>query len=224
MFGIGIATYCRLNGESASYLERCLTGIVSQTHSDYRVYLIGDRYENDAEFWHLSKIIPPEKLYAENLPVAQERDSGLTGEALWCCGGVNAMNTALQKMKEDRCEIYCHLDDDDMWMSHHLQTLADAYEKYSEAAFINTCAFCPGLGTYPKMDVPDGYNNLEIGCGQLCHSTASWRLSQIPYEYMAANVAADALMWERIRAAGLTTVYIPSVTVVKNMELSEPLR
>jgi GT2 family glycosyltransferase len=97
--GIGIATYLRKDGKSKFFLERCLNHIKKQTHQDYKVFLIGDKYENHDEFLNLChSIIDPDKIYFENLPYAKERDIYTDNpNNLWCAGGCNAMNLGVEK-------------------------------------------------------------------------------------------------------------------------------
>jgi hypothetical protein len=72
-FAIRILTYQRKDGKSEEYLRRSLGSIKKQTHQDYKVFLIGDKYDNHEELIRLSRIISSEKIYVENLPNAVER-------------------------------------------------------------------------------------------------------------------------------------------------------
>jgi hypothetical protein len=70
----------------------------NQIHQDYKVFLIGDRYENEKEFLEIAtSIIDKDKIYYENLPEAKERDKYKSGDKLWCSGGVNARNYGIEK-------------------------------------------------------------------------------------------------------------------------------
>jgi hypothetical protein len=46
---IVIATYYRQDDKSSEYLRRALDSIFNQTHQDFKIYLIGDRYEKSEE-------------------------------------------------------------------------------------------------------------------------------------------------------------------------------
>jgi len=69
---IVIATYCRSDGKTPSYLIRALRSIEAQTHKDYAVYVIGDNYASHEEFFDICKLFPFVKAY--NIPVAPERE------------------------------------------------------------------------------------------------------------------------------------------------------
>ena len=45
-----ISTYYRKDGRSSSFLTRALNSIANQTYQDYKIFLTGDRYENNEEF------------------------------------------------------------------------------------------------------------------------------------------------------------------------------
>jgi glycosyltransferase involved in cell wall biosynthesis len=129
--GIVIATYQRIDGTTPKYLETALKSIKSQTHNDYKVYLIGDKYENNVEFENLAKsIITPEKIKWENLPFAKERDKySLKDKKLWCSGGVSAINYGIEIALSEDVHYLCHLDHDDWWEINHLQEINKMIEK-----------------------------------------------------------------------------------------------
>ena len=227
-FGITIPTYRRSNGTSFRMLCRALVSVANQTYDDWIVYLIGDRYEDEAEFDDASSLIPPEKLYAVNLPKALERDSGLTGDDLWRCGGVNAMNTALSFQRTDRIDITCHLDDDDFWLANHLETLADAYDNFPQAVFVHTSTHQivqdpqskSQFRAYPPINGPTHYGNTVLGPGNFFHSSVSWRLLAVPCNYVAnPKMAADAALWTTIgewcKLHNQKTLHVPKTTVVE---------
>lgn len=113
--GVVISTYQRKDGKTPFFLKRCLESIKNQTHLDYKVFLIGDKYDDDDEFLDLATtIITPEKIYYENLPIAVEREK-YSDERLWASGGVNACNYGIEKCLSENIEYICHLDHDDYW-------------------------------------------------------------------------------------------------------------
>jgi glycosyltransferase involved in cell wall biosynthesis len=48
--GIVIATYQRLDGSTPSMLKRAIDSVKNQTHQDYTLIIIGDKYEDNNEF------------------------------------------------------------------------------------------------------------------------------------------------------------------------------
>jgi GT2 family glycosyltransferase len=136
---IKIATYKRVDGQTPFLLNRALESIKSQTYQNYKVYLIGDKYEDNDELLGLSTIIDSDKIYVENLPYAKEREK-YTGLDLWCAGGVNANNYAIDKILSDGFSYICHLDHDDWWMSNHLEEIVNIIE-LNNSAFISTKSY-----------------------------------------------------------------------------------
>lgn len=157
--GIVITTYQRPDGNTPSYLTRALLSIKNQIHQDYKVFLIGDKYTDNDEFITLSKsIIPHNKIYYENLPIAVERDRYPQGGlSLWRCGGVNAGNHGISKCYEEGLTYICHLDHDDYWSEDHLSSINHVIENIDNtAAVIYTCS------TYSNRHLPPVIVDNEI--------------------------------------------------------------
>jgi glycosyltransferase involved in cell wall biosynthesis len=100
-----------------------LESIANQTHATYKVYLIGDRYENDAEFQSLGQnFLSNKKIVRTNLTVAKERDTylGVNNKALWMYGGVNATNHGIDLALRNGHRYVCMIDHDDWLEPNHL--------------------------------------------------------------------------------------------------------
>ena len=183
--GIVIATYQRADGTTPAYLNRALKSITEQIHQDYKVFLIGDKYEDNDEFISIAKsIIPADKLYYENLPVAIERDRYPNGGIeLWRCGGANAYNHGITKCFNDGINYICTLDHDDYWSNEHLSSINEVIEQTnSEAAVIYTC------GTYFQNHLPFVQLNNQViydipKPGRALHSTLCIDHSKIYLKY-----------------------------------------
>lgn len=144
--GIVIATYRKLDGSTYSHLLRALQSIKDQTHQDYKVFLIGDDYDDNDELMKLSGIIDGDKIYVENLPIAVERIK-YEGHNLWVCGGVNAMNVGIQRALDNGYNYLCILDHDDYYFPNHLEVLSEAI-KTTGTHFLSTkCGNLPGIQT-----------------------------------------------------------------------------
>jgi glycosyltransferase involved in cell wall biosynthesis len=183
-----IATYRRNDGMSPHYLKRCLDSVFAQTHQDFVVYLVGDKYENVNELDELLSSYPKEQLVFENLPYAKERDkySG-TGDKmiLWGYGGVNAMNHGIQKSLADGIDYVCHLDHDDFWEPEHLERITQCIEK-TNAAVVYT------KSTYMNRTVLPTINSDAIVLesipfpGQTIHSSLCVDFRRVPLLYRNA--------------------------------------
>lgn len=131
-----IPTYRKAEGKYKDQVYRMLQSIANQTHSDYKVFLIGDDYDDKEEFIELSKVIESSKIWAHNLPIAYER-TRYTGKKLWVSGGVYASNFGINKALSEGFNYICHLDHDDMWKPNHLEIISNTIDE-TGANFIST--------------------------------------------------------------------------------------
>lgn len=220
---ISIATYRRADNKTPFYLKRALTSIFNQTYSNFKIFLIGDKYENLAEINNIISQYPSDKLYFENLSVAKERDKYLDKKILWAYGGVNAMNHSIKKAQLDNFNYICHLDHDDYWAVDHL-------------AKINNCIVNTGADwmctksthTRPNIILPEFNSQSEFIEGypkssKLIHSSVCMNFKKIPLLYRdifketgKLGLPADADLWERsreyIKLNNLKSYYINSLT------------
>jgi glycosyltransferase involved in cell wall biosynthesis len=133
-FGIVISTYKRKDGKTPFYLNRTLNSILNQTYSNYKVFLIGDKYDDLNEFYHFGEKFNTSNFYSENLFVAIERDKyteKIDRTKLWCAGGCYASNYGIDLALNDNIEYICRLDHDDWWENKHLENfkfLIDNFE------------------------------------------------------------------------------------------------
>ena len=96
--GIIICTYQRPNGSTFQVLKRAIESVKNQTHQDFHLIIIGDKYDNDSEFEYLCTLYKDlkSKTYYENLPFAKERQKyALGSKELWSSGGTYAYNYAV---------------------------------------------------------------------------------------------------------------------------------
>ena len=230
-FGIVMTTYFRKNGSTLQKITRAINSIKNQTHKNWKLFLIGDNYENKEEFEIISSLLPKEKITAINLPIAAERENtNFQGHSLWCSAGANASNVGIEQTIKENIIFHCHMDDDDEWLPFHLEILNVGYTSYKEAVFIYTNSLYTDRNritrTFPPEQVSTflQYNNLPPRPERLIHSTASWRLDKIPFRHrntfdQGRIFPGDADIWERINKLCLDkdykTLYIPITTVIK---------
>lgn len=228
-FGIVLCTYYRKNGSTLNKISRAIKSIKNQTYDDWKIFLIGDHYENEKEFLEISSFVEKDKIFSINLEHAAERESGnFSGHSLWCSAGANASNIGIEESIKQGCKIHCHIDDDDEWLPNHLEVLNKAYEKYDESVFIYTNALYTDRNgitiKFPIENVNLYYNNLPPRPEKLIHSSVSWKLDKIPFKHrntieQGRIFPGDADMWERINNLCIKekykTLYIPITTVIK---------
>jgi glycosyltransferase involved in cell wall biosynthesis len=203
--GIVIPTYQKQNGTTPSLLTRALNSIKTQTHTDYKVFLIGDRYDNDNEFVELAtSIIDNDKIHYENLSVANEREKYPIGSPqLWCAGGVNATNWGIEKSISEGITYICHLDHDDYWDPTHLELINKVLEE-RDTAFVYTCSTYINRGILPNVNT-NGDTQFSIPVPEkLIHSSVCIDFDKIPLRYRdvfsetSQIHPADADMWDRV--------------------------
>lgn len=237
-FGILVKTYKRKSVDNSKIVSRALLSILNQTYKNYKVFFIGDRYEDEKEFLELSALIPKDKIVAYNHDVALERESSsLRGENLWVCAGINTTRLGVRMMRQHGITHYARLDDDDFWKPNHLEVLSKGYNEFPEAVFVYTKSLFSNsrkqvpIGeikrVLPSENVKLGYNNLIPRSARVVQSSTSWRLDKVsilpryPHEQMKV-FPADADMWDRFSNlcshANLKVLHIPEVTVVKDFE------
>lgn len=201
-----IATYQREDNKTSFYLKRALDSVFNQIHQDFKVYLIGDKYENNEEFNQICRSYNQEKIYSENLPIAKERDLYPKGMIRWSYGGVNAMNYAIEKSLSDGNNYICHLDHDDVWSPNHLQVINDCIVK-NNADWVCTKSTYNVNNYLPKIiGEPNECIKFLPSMGALIHSSVCMNFKTIPLRYRNLyaetgflGVPADAELWERTK-------------------------
>jgi len=197
---IKISTYQRADGRTPEILTRALESIKSQTYQNYKVYLIGDKYDNNDEFIKLSTIIDKDKIYVENLTYAKEREK-YTGLDLWCSGGVNANNHAIDKILSDGLNYICHLDHDDWWAPNHLEEIVNVI-KSDSPSFIATKSYYQNYETIlPKVESSPFFpKSSDIIHSSVCidFNKINLRYRDILEEEGIRGVVSDGDMWDRI--------------------------
>jgi len=222
-----IITYCRPDGAMTTLLPRTLDSVFAQTHQDFHVFIIGDRYDPDQELRDIVSKYPKEKIYLENLPVAAERDAGYHGEALWCSGGVAATNHGLDVIQQHGYDYVAKLDHDDYWTDNHLSEINLAREQF-QADFVCTRARHVKGVILPPLPNNDQYHDYRPEPCSVIHSTTCMNFSRIPLRYwdlvkmMGIASPSDANLWQRtndyMRRYGLRGICVNRITCFHETE------
>jgi acetyltransferase-like isoleucine patch superfamily enzyme len=221
--GIVIATYQRLDGSTPSLLKRAIDSIKSQTHQDYTLIVIGDKYEDNNEFESIcnDKDLKDKVIY-KNLPYAKEREKYPIGsQELWSAGGVNARNYGIDLGLELGLSYICHLDHDDYWHPQHLEIINFTIEETKDASFINTCSTY--FDSYlPAIELTNEVMPSQLKPGNFIHSSVCINHKKISLKYRdvfeetGKEYAADADLWiqigEYVAKNNLKTYQISSLT------------
>lgn len=200
---IVISTYYRKDGSTINYLKRALDSVFNQTHQDFKIYLIGDRYEKETEIDELISKYNKEKLFFKNLDVAKERDFYKDKWAIWSYGGVNAINTGIDFSLSENNNYICHLDHDDYWSENHLELINKCIVETNSDWICTKSKYVGGrilpilesnLDFVPFLPLPQG----------LIHSSVCMNFQKINLKYRdiyseTGNIGlpSDADLWER---------------------------
>lgn len=203
-FGIVISTYRREDGNSPQFVERALNSIKQQTYQNYKVFLIGDKYEDSDEFQSFAKIIDSKQIYAENLPVAMERDTYKDVLNLWCSGGLYAFNHGTELAIKDGIDYIIRLDHDDWFEPTHLENFNECINEtgadfmFSKSTYLGKPEF-PEISDnrkfIPQLPIPEGMVNSShcMNC-----KTISLRSRNV-FKETGRNYPSDADLWNRLR-------------------------
>jgi len=136
-YGICMATFQRKNGKTPMYLKKSFEALLKQTATNWHLYLVGDKYEDNEEFIRCISTFPKEKITAINLPTAPERENIKNVNQLHSVAGCNAFNKAIELALADGCEYILHHDDDDPFHVKKVQILNYVLSEYIDP----TCIF-----------------------------------------------------------------------------------
>lgn len=203
---IAISTYKRHDGKTPEYLKRALESVLNQSYQNYKIFLIGDQYDDVEEFNSFSKIIPKNQIYSENLSFAVERNKyKAKSRQLWCSGGVNAYNRAISLCLEQNFDFMCHLDHDDYWASDHLYKIKEVIEKHNNVACVYTCAQHINNKYLPNVPLSGNfYEHYPIPKNTI-HSSVCLNHKLLPLKYRDVYaetgeiLPADMDMWYRLK-------------------------
>jgi glycosyltransferase involved in cell wall biosynthesis len=208
--GIVISTYQRKDGSTPKYLTRALDSIFNQTHRDFKIFLIGDKYEDDDEIRKIVSKYDNSKIYFLNLDIAKERDFHNNKWAIWSYGGVNAVNTGIDISLSEGYDYICHLDHDDYWDNDHLEFINKCIEETGSDWICTKSNYVRGR-VMPNINGNDFYINFLPKQMSLIHSSVCMNFKTIPLKYRdlfnetgKIGLPADADLWDR--CAKLITV------------------
>lgn len=204
-FGIVIATYKRKDSKTPFYLHRALESITNQTYKNYKVFLIGDKYESPEEVELILSKLNNKNIEFENLSYAKEREK-YSGMALWLCGGVNAINYAINKALNEGFEYICHLDHDDWWYENHLELINKCISETNSDWICTKSTYKNVSNILPNIDIDVDYCTFYPAYAKLIHSSVCMNFKKIPLLYRNVfeetgldNSPSDGDLWERAR-------------------------
>jgi glycosyltransferase involved in cell wall biosynthesis len=202
-FSIVITTYQRKDGTSPTVLKRALNSVFNQDYQNFKIYVIGDKYENNKEFESIFIDYPKDKIYYENLPIAYERDRYTDKWLIWSYAGCYANNYGINKSVNDGFDYVCHLDHDDEWYPNHLSSLNKAILE-TNSLWLCTKSEYVGGKILPTIHGNELIPILPIPQG-LIHSSTCINFKKIPLRHRNVyeetgklGLPGDADLWDRI--------------------------
>jgi glycosyltransferase involved in cell wall biosynthesis len=200
---IVIPTYYRKDGSTANHLIRALDSVFNQTYQDFKIYLIGDRYEKVDEINNIVSKYHKSKLSFVNLEVAKERDVYTDKWAIWSYGGVNATNYGIDLSLSEGNYYICHLDHDDYWSIDHLENIKKCIEETNSDWICTKSKYVHDL-VLPRINSQETYINFIPKPETLIHSSVCMNFQTIPLKYIDffgetgfVGLPADAELWSR---------------------------
>jgi glycosyltransferase involved in cell wall biosynthesis len=220
--GIIIPTYYRKDGSTIKYLKRAIDSVFNQTYQNFKIFLIGDRYENVDEVYSLLDEYDNEKILFKNLPIAKERDNYVNKWAIWSYGGVNATNVGIDISLSEDYDYICHLDHDDYWSNKHLELINKCIND-TKSDWICTKSYYVNNRILPTVNSNSLYVEFLPKSSVLIHSSVCMNFKNIPLRYRdifdetgVVGLPSDADLWERCRdyilQNNLKSVHINEVT------------
>lgn len=202
---IVIPTYYRKDNSTSKYLTRAINSVFNQTHQNFKIYLIGDRYENEEEIQPIISKYDQNKIVFINLDVAKERDFYTNKWAIWSYGGVNATNYGVDLSLSEGNNYICHLDHDDYWSNDHLENINKCIEE-TNSDWICTKSAYVGGSVLPNINSNDKIIPFLPLPERLIHSSVCMNFKTIPLKYRdlfgetgRVGLPADAELWQRAR-------------------------
>lgn len=226
--GIVISTYQRPDGKTPELLTRALNCILNQTYQNWKVFLIGDKYNDNQEFKKLCSLIPQEKITHLNLPVALERKRYPNGgKNLWHSGGATATNIGIELAVNDGYDYVCHLDHDEIWKENHLEVLAKGIED-TQSLFLYTKGIHFTGQELPLINSNELYIKQKALPGNAIKSASCINYRVIPLRrkdplyYYNEISAGDAAFLKRVNllleSSKKDSILINKVTVIHDQE------
>ncbi len=217
-FAIIIPTYQRKDGKTPTYLRRCINSVLLQTYKNYKLFIVGDKYENDSEILDLI----PENAWYKNLDHTPEREK-YSGLRLWDVAGVQAAKYAFEEAISQGYQYLISLDHDDYLDSGHLQLF------FINRPFAWACTKSIYKNNIlPKVQTKHFTIDFLPTPGGVVHSSVCYDYKQLPllcrnvYEETGIRSPADFDLWERmaeiVKKNNLRSIFINNLSCYKEDE------
>lgn len=208
-FAIVTNTYKRPDGKTPELLKRAMESVLSQVHCEWKMFLIGDKYEDDQEFKQLSNIIPPNKIKSVNrLNAIVERDIyPMPSKNLWCAGGVSSTLYGIDLALKEGFEYICKLDHDDWWSDAHLSNFNAVISAHPDLFFLASRSYYKSLNNIkPRRPTSGSITPYHPKPGRIINSSTCVKYSDTDirgrdvFKHTGQVKPADMDLWNRLSA------------------------
>jgi hypothetical protein len=249
-YAVIIATYKRKDKSSLNNLKRISDFLKNQTYQNFKIFLVGDDYDDIEEFKKAVEFFPKNKIFSYNNPHSYRIGYFKKNINKWASGGISARFKGISEAMSQDFQYYIHLDDDDIWENNHIEEINNITVKYPNVDFmVSKSNYLNGIlpGEYMKLDEKKvDYNNfIPTPCNSV-HS--SWtinlktlgeiilklykeRIDEIEQikngkikEYVLSPFDASILkLFNNLQKKGeMKSIYIPKCTVTKKTDCNIP--
>jgi hypothetical protein len=138
-FAVIMTTYYRKNKSSKNNILNCFKFLENQKFKNFKLFIMGDHYENENEFSELTKRYNGD-LFSKNCIKHYREGYFNIQRNKWAVGGVNALFEGICEAINEKFEYYVHLDDDDIWTPEHILNINNAILQFNKIDFIICCS------------------------------------------------------------------------------------
>ena len=203
-FAVVMSTYVRPDGRTEGHLTRAFDSLLSQTHEDWKLFLTGDKFEDQELFDKMVAKIPKDKISAVNRPFAPERDKyPARSHKLWCSGGLSGTNFAIESALEEGYEYVCFLDHDDFWHEEHLNCFNEILKHFDDLVVLASRSVYGNKDFFLPRGQAPGYGYIPMGQNVIKAATCiKWnsiktRMRDV-FEETGVEKPSDMDFWERL--------------------------
>lgn len=218
-FAIVTATYRRKDGTTPMLLSETIDAVLRQTYTNWKWFIIGDYYDDEPEIQALMNEKIPEKIREKvvfyNMPEPGERGK-VDPSVMWNVGGRGAMNVGVEMLKEYGLKWYVHLDDDDPWEAHHLNTLYHGIKSNPKVNFVFTQAKHKAAVPLPFTGDNVFIQNSPASPYACIHSTWCLNIEEFDMNYNPNNFSdpADAFFLSELHQKYSDVLYFALMPII----------
>lgn len=223
LFAIVIPTYKRANGKTPQHLRNVAAMLDKQTCTNYKVFLIGDHYEDEDEFNSFASLFPG--AYCHNNPTSYRTGYFKERRNCWAIGGIMAIEHGVKQAQAEGFQYYLHLDDDDTWDPEKLEVLRSHIYQFPHSDFIfHGSNYLDTVLPREHATINSvGYNNLMPWAENIVHSAMCLRLDAVNYAIWTKFIQSKMIAADDIKSGRIPeyTLYPFDAHLVKYLRYTE---